>query len=215
MRVQWRVHYWFRGEVAHGVFGELFVFRFAGVMKEEISGARDHHVFVALGMRRIGMIGGHFSGEKSRALGIAKVFADELHRGLGVRQPLAIAGRSVQRDLTKAPWKRCRPDTGLSDRWCRGGNRRLAERGLPTSNAWRGRLRRVCTIAGCVVERHQSSYGPAVLAGVDACRCGGMPRYGAAASPSAKYSPACSPSTRSASWLVLKVPSGLDRNASR
>jgi hypothetical protein len=85
------------GQVAHGIFGELFVFATARVMEEEIRGARDQHVFVALGMRPVSVPGGPRR-EKARVLWIAKILSDEANGVLRVSEPFAIACCAIERE---------------------------------------------------------------------------------------------------------------------
>ncbi len=64
-------------------------------MEEEIRGARDQHVFVALGMRRIAVTG-RPRREKASALWIAEILSDEANGVLRVSEPFAIACRAIE-----------------------------------------------------------------------------------------------------------------------
>src|SRR5271170_2890395 len=84
------------GEIFHRVFGEVFVVGVAGVMEEEIGGAGYENVFVALGMWRVGVVGRSFCRKEAGGVGVAEVFAREVHGGFGVSEPGAVARGSIE-----------------------------------------------------------------------------------------------------------------------
>jgi hypothetical protein len=92
-----------RGQVAHGVFGELLVFGTACVVEEQIRGACDQHAFVALGMRRIA-VAGRPRRDKARALWIAEIPSDEANRIFRVSEPFPIAGCASNRARVAMKW---------------------------------------------------------------------------------------------------------------
>ncbi len=83
------INYRLRGQVPHRVFRELSAFGTARVTEKEIRSARDQHVFVALGMRRIAVTG-RPRREKARALWIAEILSDKGDGVLRAGEPLAI-----------------------------------------------------------------------------------------------------------------------------
>src|ERR1700690_796063 len=87
-----------RGEVAHGLLGEIFVLGIPSEMRKEICGAREGDVFIALRMWGVAFVCGRFRSEESDAVGIAEIFGDEIHRGFGVGEPFAIAYGAVERE---------------------------------------------------------------------------------------------------------------------
>ena len=51
---------WIGGDVTHGAIGDLLVGWIRGDVEKQIRGTNDRDIFVALRMRRGGMIGGGF-----------------------------------------------------------------------------------------------------------------------------------------------------------
>ena len=84
------------GDVTHGAFGDFFVGIVGGDMEQEIRGADDVNIFVALRVRGCGAIGGGFGAVVTGALGVAEIGVDEFHGGFGAGEPLTISGRAVE-----------------------------------------------------------------------------------------------------------------------